>query len=147
MKIYAIVSNDYENNAQGYVTSEEEAIQLCLDGENYYRELNKIEVMKETMSKQRFSLVEICFRLQNGIWNPNDVRIYHSDKPYQKAKHSHNIYMDWICLQMIPSNRYDVDETISRLQNEFEFLKNRISGLDVNESREVLETVFGIKRV
>jgi len=147
MKIYEITPNEYDTVPSGYVTDENEAIQLCLDGEYTYRELPKIEVSSEIMNKKRFTLVEIVFRLRNDGWNSDDVRLCYSDKPFEKVNHRHYLKFDWIALQMIVGKGETIESVKQSICEQFEIVRKNIDGLDSYDSKVKILEDFGIVRV
>ena len=130
MKIYEIIRDDYDVEASGYVTDENEAIQLCLDGEYIYRELPKLEVSSEIMNKERFTLVEVVFRIKDDEWNGDDVRIYYSDKPFEKITNTHNLKFGWIALQAVAYKNETIEDTKQSICEVFEFMIEKVDSLD-----------------
>jgi len=130
MKIYEIIRDDYDVVASGYVTDENEAIQFCLDGQHIYRELSKLEVSPEIMNKERFTLVEIVFRLKEGEWNSDDVRIYHSDKPFEKITDTHNLKFGWIGLQTVVDKNKTIEDAKQSTYELFDFIIEKVDSLE-----------------
>jgi len=130
MKIYEIIRDDYDAVATGYVTDEDEAIQFCLDGEYIYRELPKLEVSSEIINKERFTLVEIIFRFRDNKWNSDDVRIYYSDKPFDRITNTHNLKFGWIGLQMIVDKNKTIEDAKQSTYEVFEFMIEKVDSLD-----------------
>jgi len=130
MKIYEIIRDDYDAVATGYVTDEDEAIQFCLDGGHIYRELPKLEVSSEIMNKERFTLVEIIFRFRDNKWNSDDVRIYYSDKPFDRITNTHNLKFGWIGLQMIVDKNKTIEDAKQSTYEVFEFMIEKVDSLD-----------------
>jgi len=147
MKIYEIIRNDYDAVASGYVTDEDEAIQFCLDGEHTYRELPRLEVSSEIMNKERFTLVEIVFRLKESEWNSDDVRIYYSDKPFEKITNTHNLKFGWIGLQMIVGKNKTIELTKESIYEQFDIIIEKVNSMENYEDKIYILKGFDILEI
>lgn len=131
--MYLIIEGYYSDwNVIGYVKTEEEAIQYCLDGECYYEEIKEIKVGQEIMQKKRYTKVGICFRtadLEN--WTNTDIRKDYSDKSFKEIERKASLTFGWVLLEHLSDG--NIEKSIKILNDEFNFLKYEMSKLETKE--------------
>ena len=143
--MYVIVTGEYSDwQLIGYVKTEEEAIQYCLDGRCYYQQIDKIKVNEKIMKQKRYTKVGICFRTNDLIeWTNTDIRKYYSDKPFEDVENIANLKFGWILLEHLSE---DVEKSIKILNDKFSFIKYEINLLNTLEEKYLFLKEQGINQ-